>query len=80
MKSSLFQFYFSDMRSTGAAEEIDEKKNLKKFYVRHCRLQVTCTVFKRKGTKKPKLYCMTFYNPRNYMKLRGTICYLKLGF
>ena len=30
MKSSLFQFYFSDIRSTGAAEEIDEKKkNLK---------------------------------------------------
>ena len=23
MKSSLFQFYFSDIRSTGAAEEID---------------------------------------------------------
>ena len=23
---------------------IDEKKNLKKFYVRHSRLQVTCTV------------------------------------
>ena len=45
MISSLFQFYFSDIRSTGAAEEIDEKKkNLKKIYVRHCRLQVTCTV------------------------------------
>ena len=45
MKSSMFQFYFSDIRSTGAAEEIDgKKKNLKKFYVRHCRLQVTCTV------------------------------------
>ena len=45
MKFSLFQFYFSDKRSTGATEEIDEKKKkLKKFYVRHCRLQVTCTV------------------------------------
>ena len=30
MKSSLFQFYFSDMRSTGAAEESDEKKKFEK--------------------------------------------------
>ena len=28
MKSSLFQFYFSDIRSTGAVEEIDEKKKI----------------------------------------------------
>ena len=35
MKSSLFQFFFLDMRSTGAAEGIDGKKKiLKKFYVR----------------------------------------------
>ena len=34
MKSSLFQFFFLDMRSTGAAEGIDGKKKfLKKFYV-----------------------------------------------
>ena len=30
MKSFLFQFYFSDIRSTGAAIEIDEKKKIKK--------------------------------------------------
>ena len=45
MKSSLFQFYFLDIRSTAAAEGIDGgKKNLKKFYIGHCSLQVTCTV------------------------------------
>ena len=42
MKSSLFQFYFLDIRSTGATEGIDGKK----FYVGHCSLQVTCTVVK----------------------------------
>ena len=29
MKSSLFQFYFLDIRSTGAAEGIDGGKNLR---------------------------------------------------
>ena len=59
MISSLFQFYFSDIRSTGAAEEIDgKKKNLKKIYVRHCRLQVTCTVL---IFLLPNFYCVTIF-------------------
>ena len=54
MKSSLFQFNFWDIRSIGAAEEFDGKKILKKFYVGHCRLQVTCTVQAEK-TNAPRV-------------------------
>ena len=44
MKSSLFQFASRIYDQLELRKTLMEKKNLKKFYVGHCRLQVTCTV------------------------------------
>ena len=70
MKSSLFQFYFLDIRSIGAAEGIDgEKKKLEKCYCMwdYCSLQMSCTVYIAKRKKIPRL-------PKSKKQERSFLC------
>ena len=55
MKSSLFWFLTSGIYDQlELRKSLMEKKNLKKFYLGHCRLQVTCTVQAEK-TNEPRV-------------------------